>query len=156
MLPPKKILVPVDADVDADRDLARNLVDAAADLANAFDARVRLVHVAPPVAMLGAEQSSASYRAMLEVLEQKNVAAQHTLDALKTRLTDRALACDSELLTEAGSVPEIVVRAAQHYDADLIVVASHGRRGVARIVLGSVAERTAHLSPIPVLLLPPG
>jgi len=48
--------------------------------------------------------------------------------------------------------PEIERIFARSWNADLIVVGTHGRRGVNRILLGSDAERIPHLTPVPVLL----
>ena len=47
---------------------------------------------------------------------------------------------------------EGIIAAAKDSGCDLIVMASHGRRGVARLLLGSVASRVVALSPMPVLI----
>jgi len=54
-----------------------------------------------------------------------------------------------------GSAAEEIVRAAGEDDVDLVVVSSHGRRGLARIFLGSVAEEVLRRSPVPVLTVRP-
>jgi len=51
-------------------------------------------------------------------------------------------------------VPTLVLRAAADFNADLIIMGSHGRRGVQRLILGSVAERCVRQSTLPVLLIP--
>lgn len=51
-----------------------------------------------------------------------------------------------------GRVPEEIVEAGKAHHA--ILVATHGRRGVAHVFLGSVAERVVRLSTVPVLVLP--
>ena len=48
---------------------------------------------------------------------------------------------------------EAVVQEADQYSADLIVVGTHGRRGLGRVLLGSGAEQVIRLSPIPVLVI---
>ncbi|MFM0511740.1 universal stress protein [Paraburkholderia sp. RL17-373-BIF-A] len=53
-------------------------------------------------------------------------------------------------------VPHAIVREAEEWRADLMVVGTHGRRGVARWLLGSVAARTARLAHTPLLLARPG
>lgn len=55
----------------------------------------------------------------------------------------------------SDDVPHTLVRDAQDWDADLLVVGTHGRRGVARWVLGSVAARTARIANTPLLLARP-
>lgn len=155
--PPKHLFVPVDADVTADRDLANQLVDAATALASSLDARVTLCHVALPVVtspVPPVDSFGEAYRAMSDVLEARNAAAGRTLAELKERVAARGRSVDVTLVTKAGSVPDLIVEAAQGAKADLIVMATHGRKGIRRLVLGSVAERTAHLAGLPVLLLP--
>ncbi|WP_343656747.1 universal stress protein [Paraburkholderia caribensis] len=51
-------------------------------------------------------------------------------------------------------VPTLVLRAAADFNADLIIMSTHGRRGVQRLILGSVAERCVRQSTLPVLLIP--
>ena len=51
-------------------------------------------------------------------------------------------------------VPTLVLRAAADFNADLIIMGTHGRRGVQRLILGSVAERCVRQSTLPVLLIP--
>ncbi|MEX3932212.1 universal stress protein [Paraburkholderia phymatum] len=61
------------------------------------------------------------------------------------------------LVGEASSlddVPTLVLRAATEFNADLIVMGTHGRRGMQRLILGSVAERCVRQSTLPVLLVP--
>jgi nucleotide-binding universal stress UspA family protein len=53
-----------------------------------------------------------------------------------------------------GDVSDIVLKAAAEFNADLLVMGTHGRRGVQRLILGSVAEGCVRQSTIPVLLIP--
>lgn len=159
----KHLLVPVDTDVTGDQPLAEKLVDQAADLAKAFGARLSLVHIALPVVepgVLPVEGYSTAVRAMSDVLEARNAAASRALASLKDRADKRGALTETQLVTRGGSVPERIVDTAVERGADLIVMATHGRGGVSRLVLGSVAERTAHLAARErgpaVLLLPAG
>jgi nucleotide-binding universal stress UspA family protein len=68
------------------------------------------------------------------------------------RLRAAGIACQTRLL-EGGPALEIV-RRAQETGADLIVVGTHGRTGIAHAVLGSVAERVVRHSTCPVLTVP--
>jgi nucleotide-binding universal stress UspA family protein len=56
--------------------------------------------------------------------------------------------------TPADDVPELLLKAAADFQADLIVMGTHGRRGMQRLILGSVAERCVRQSTLPVLLIP--
>ena len=49
-----------------------------------------------------------------------------------------------------------ILQAARHGEVDLIVMATHGRKGVSRVVLGSVTEAVLHATPCPLLTIPPG
>ena len=46
-----------------------------------------------------------------------------------------------------------IANEARRWEADLIVMGTHGRMGIARLVLGSVAEGVLHIAPVPVLLV---
>ena len=156
---PKHVFVPVDADVTADKELAFALVDAATDLASVLDARVKLAHVALPVTVPAlqppVDNFGGAYRAMVDVLEARNATAQKNLDELKERVTRRGRPCAALLITKPGNIPELLVETAHDNHADVLVLATHARRGLKRVVLGSIAERTAHLAGMPVLLMPP-
>lgn len=52
-----------------------------------------------------------------------------------------------------GRVHELVAAEAAKWPADVIVIGTHGRRGIGRMVLGSSAEHVLRLSPVPVLLV---
>jgi len=56
-----------------------------------------------------------------------------------------------EMLVTSGDPAERVLETARGLDADLIVMGTHGRKGLGHLVLGSVAERVVRESPIPVL-----
>lgn len=58
---------------------------------------------------------------------------------------------------EASSLDDVsgtVLKAAAAFNADLLVMGTHGRRGVQRLILGSVAERCVRQASLPVLLIP--
>jgi len=64
------------------------------------------------------------------------------------------VSCDSELADRLdGRVCDLVTQSARTCGADLIVIGTHGRRGVGRLMLGSDAEQILRLSPVPVLLV---
>lgn len=60
-----------------------------------------------------------------------------------------------ELVTRIGSPADTINQAAEDLDADLIIIATHGRTGVTRFFLGSVAERVVRESQRPVLTIRP-
>ncbi|MFB6090581.1 MAG: universal stress protein [Halobellus sp.] len=60
---------------------------------------------------------------------------------------------DIETVTEVGRPAATIVEQARERDVDHVVVGSHGRRGVSRLLLGSVAEHVARRSPVPVTIV---
>jgi nucleotide-binding universal stress UspA family protein len=73
------------------------------------------------------------------------VAAQAAKEAVKAKTVLREVG--------AGPVADVIVREAGRQRADLIVLGTHGRRGVRRLVLGSDAEQVLRTSRVPVLLV---
>jgi nucleotide-binding universal stress UspA family protein len=155
---PKHILVPVDADPTGDRALAERLVDDAVAFARLVDGRLTLLHVALPLVSPmspPADLISEAYRAMLDVVEARNAASGRLLKELAERAERVGVGAHTMVSTRPGSIAETIADIAKEEHADLIMMTTHGRRGVRRVLLGSVAERTAHLAHVPVLLLPP-
>lgn len=155
---PKLLLVPVDVDITGDVALAERLVDDACSFAQPFGAALRLLAVALPQSapLPMAEPASPAARALLDVVSARNTHAQRVLRDLEARARSHGVTADAELWQHAsGNVPESIVSAATALSADAIILSTHARRGVKRLLLGSVAERVAHLAPVPVLLLPP-
>jgi hypothetical protein len=54
-----------------------------------------------------------------------------------------------------GAIAEQITALATEIEADVVVVGTHGRRGVRRLMMGSVAEKTVRLAPCPVLVVRP-
>lgn len=134
-----RILVATDLGPAADRAISTALV-----LARPFDALVTLLHVAwvPP--------SSYGYAEGLNwPLEQLEGAAKKSLDELATRIRSQCPRIDTVLA--AGEPCEVILETAKSINADLIVLGTHGRRGLRRLFLGSVAEKVVRTSTIPVL-----
>lgn len=133
----RHILAPTDFSAAAERALAMAL-----ELAGVFDARVTLLHV-----------WSMPYTAYAEgltwPLDEMERAARSALD--RTLANAREVHPKVEaLLREDGDWAQIL-EVANERDVDLIVMGTHGRRGLPHFVLGSVAEKVVRLSPVPVL-----
>ncbi len=139
--PYKRILCAVDFD-----DHAAVAIKEAAALARAGDGVVILFHVIwiTPLAaegyVLGELQKSQMEDASLKLEE----LGRQALGGAKY-----------ELVIELGDPGDGIVAACRRHTADLLVMATHGRRGVSHLVLGSVAERVVRLSPIPTLTIRP-
>jgi len=83
---------------------------------------------------------------------ERKAVAQTTLDRLLARV--RAAGLEGEAVLAEGRPEEVVVATAANRGADLIVVGSHGRTGLKRLLLGSVSERIMGLAQGPVLIMP--
>lgn len=91
---------------------------------------------------LGAIQADA-------VLELQN-AAQQFLEKSKTHLGDTSI----EILIKDGDSGDAILEAADNVNADVIVLGSHSRRGLDKILMGSVAEKVLRHSKIPLFIIP--
>jgi nucleotide-binding universal stress UspA family protein len=89
--------------------------------------------------------------AMSRIAEEQRVLAQRELDKTVTRIRDDGLKARSML--KVGSPFLEIITTAQSEGADLIVLGTHGRSGLAHVLLGSVAERVVRKSPCPVLTI---
>jgi len=79
------------------------------------------------------------------------VEAEGYLEKIAKRLADEGLSVDTD--TAGGDATESIVDYADKHGVDLIVMATHGRTGIGRFVMGSVAERVVRHSNVPILLV---
>jgi nucleotide-binding universal stress UspA family protein len=140
---PRNILVATDFSEHADHAL-----DYAAELAARLDATLHLVH-AIAVSPMGVPEVGVAYSAMMIETFTKN--AQAALEARAARYRGRVSLAPVTL--EIGDARDVIDRAAEQIGADLIVMGTHGRRGIRRVLLGSVAEAVVRSAPCPVLTI---
>lgn len=88
-------------------------------------------------------------RAVREAMERPREAAEAYLAGAVRKVTRGDLAVTTRVLE--GNPVERIVEAAR--DADLVVMSTHGRTGMARFLIGSVAERVVRHAPVPVLVV---
>ena len=143
----KRILVAV----DASKTSARGLKEAIG-LARDGGAKLRLLHVVEGYSLVGVPEIGANLEPILKSLR---AGAAKTLAGI-VRAAKRAGAQPESVLVEAiGSrVADAIVGQARRWRADLIVMGTHGRRGVQRLMLGSDAELVVRHATMPVLLVP--
>jgi nucleotide-binding universal stress UspA family protein len=136
----KKILVPVDFG-----ESSKQALEVAIGLAKQFGAELTLVHTWEiPVYGYGAMEFSA-----MDMLTPIQSAATEQLDALVAEVK-RQLP-DVKGMLARGVAWREVLSAVEQTKPDLVVMGTHGRRGVGRAILGSVAEKIVRMSPVPVL-----
>ena len=142
------ILIPVDFS-----DCARAALDAAVGLAEHHDATIDVIHVVPMPAYLPLDRSLFGEDAESHSVEVHiRSSAQADVDAFVKNLSAAAQARVTTHL-EIGAPADAIVHAATERKHDLIVIGTHGRRGIARALLGSVAERVVRAAPGPVLTI---
>lgn len=151
-----RLVVPVALSFNDDVHLAEQLVDAAGDLVRPDGELVLLfVHNSRlPVLTLDTGFAPPTYYATLADLQASDRAqAEKTLATLVTRVEQRGRKARAVVVDGVEGTGEAIVHAAERERADAIVVWSHGRRGLKRVFLGSVAERVAHLATLPLVIL---
>lgn len=142
----RNLLVPVDG--SAPSNLA--LLEAIKFIKSMGGGKLRLVHVVDEFVM-DAMYAGPYYPSMVEALR---TFGQSTLDAAVATVRQHALQPESVLLETLGhGVADHVVSQAKTWPADLIVMGTHGRRGIHRLLMGSDAELVVRASPVPILLV---
>jgi nucleotide-binding universal stress UspA family protein len=142
---PKDILVPTEFGAGSDMAL-----DYAVSLAAKLDARIHLLNVIG-AQLIGTEYGMSVTASMMEAMILR---AQDRLDQLAAARADQA--AFGPAIVETGDARAQIEQVAHRIGADLIVMATHGRRGVSRLLLGSVAEVVIRTAPCPVLLVRAG
>jgi nucleotide-binding universal stress UspA family protein len=144
------ILVPVDGSPTSDRGL-----EEAVKLARLTGARLRLIHVVDQlVYAVGMDGVGAMTADLIPLLRE---AGEKILKTAKARVEASGVPVETVLFDSlAGRVCDLVVAEATNWHADLIVLGTHGRRGVGRVFMGSDAEQIVRLAPTPVLLVRAG
>jgi nucleotide-binding universal stress UspA family protein len=136
----KHILVPTDFG-----DIAEHALDLAIDLAKQYGAKLTLAHVYSIPTPAYAE-------ALAWPLDEIQKAAREALDRELNKTMTRHP--QTEAFLDTGVPHDRIIELVKTRGVDLIVMGTHGRRGLPRFVLGSVAEKIVRLSPVPVLTVP--
>lgn len=127
--------------------------DHALALATALHAEVTLLHVVElppgldPTAAVHPERDGPT----LPLAEYVTQADRATLEDLAAGF--RAAGLKTTTAVAIGPIPATIAARAQSLRSDLLIVGTHGRTGLRRVLLGSVAERLLRLSPVPVLVI---
>ncbi len=137
--PFKRILVPVDFDSSS-----MKAVELAGKLAKQNAGTVSILHIVP------VEMDVSGMPKYTELIkQQENLDREKLLAVAKQHLPEGSY----EILDEMGPPAEVIARVASRLPADLVVMVTHGRRGLARLVEGSVAEKVLRSAPCPVLAI---
>ncbi|HQR52292.1 MAG TPA: universal stress protein [Burkholderiales bacterium] len=142
----QRILVPVDGSESSLLGV-REAVRLARDQA----AKIRFVFVVDESAVGLTLEGFVAFNDIVDALKQAGRDALAGADALAR---EAGLDAETSLVEEyAGRVADAIVEAAKRWPADLIVMGTHGRRGLQHALVGSEAEGVMHKAPVPLLLV---
>lgn len=137
----RRILVGVDGS-----EPSKEAAHMAGEIAERFDASILLMYVVPPV-VVPADTGGAE----LAIIEANRAAGEDALERIKAAVGRPGIRVDTAV--GFGSVAETLTDMATAENADLVVVGSRGRGAVARVLLGSTADRLGHVCRRPLLIV---
>ena len=139
-----KILVPLDGSTFAETALPHAIA-----LASKFNSNLTLVKVfeTPHVYQAAADQG-----VLMDIHQAAMKEASNYLERVKANLVAEGLSVTVDFM-EGRDVPAMILEAIEETGADLVVMSTHGRSGLDRWRFGSVAQRVARHSPVPVVLV---
>jgi nucleotide-binding universal stress UspA family protein len=142
----KNILIAVDGSSASDRGLAEGL-----RLAKATGGKVILLHVVNALLLESEAASTAYYHALSESFQKQG---EEILGSAAAAAREAGVEFEHKLIVKIGALAsDEIVAAAKDSHVDLIVIGSHGRRGLKRVLMGSDAELVLRQSPVPVLMV---
>ena len=143
----KRILVPVDGSAPSNRGLAE-----AIKLARGQKARLCVIHVVDERALALNPEVGGVYLDRLLNLQRES--GKKIIAKAAAAARARGVKASTVLVENmTRTVADVVVAHARKWRADLMVIGTHGRRGVSRLVMGSDAENIVRTAPAPVLLV---
>jgi len=143
----QRILIAVDGS-----DLSNHALREAITLAQNLHAALRIVHVVDEVTL----NWEGEYADMSEILESFRESGQRILEKAQNIAREAGMEHEAKLLeiqTFGHRISDMIVEEAKDWPADLIVVGTHGRRGLHAVLLGSVSDGVVRRASVPVLLV---
>jgi len=142
----QRILVPIDGSEPSARGLSEAL-----KLAKNQGATLRVIHVINELVVI------ASYEGVIytgELMQALRDAGQALLAKARDQASASNVSVETALVeAHGGQAGSSIVKEANEWHADLIVLGTHGRRGLSRVVMGSDAEQVVRQATVPVLLV---
>jgi universal stress protein A len=146
--PPARILVPHDFS-----ETSRTALAYAVQMARQLSAAVVVVHVGPPIPTFAyplPEATALQTAQWTETLRERQESARQALEDEIRPWTGDVL---FETRFEEGEAADCILRVAEEAECTLVVMGSHGRTGLRRALIGSVAEKTARQAHVPILIV---
>jgi nucleotide-binding universal stress UspA family protein len=147
----RRILVPIDGSATSNRGL-----DEAIDLASDQKAKICLMHVVDELVVANGADGMAYMppNYVDDFLKALRGGGKKLLARAEAKVRKRGIEVEVVLLETLGRrVADLIVKQAKKWGADVIVLGTHGRRGLARVVMGSDAETVLRETLLPVLLV---
>jgi nucleotide-binding universal stress UspA family protein len=141
-----KILVPLDGSP-----LAEKALPYALHLIREMGGELVLLHVVTPVIFATPMHNMATADVWTTIYAQQQEEGAAYLAEVARR--EEIASLHPEVLVQEGQVADVILSTVENHAVDTIVMATHGRGGIARWVLGSEADRIVRHSPVPVLLV---
>lgn len=142
----KRILLTTDGSAASD-----HAATLAVSMARTHGAKLTALYVVDPYPYLGiGEANPMGFNAYMAAARD-HAAAAHARIASQCNEGGAPVECELRLIEDVAVI-DGVLQAARDTQADLIVIGSHGRTGIARLVLGSIAAKVVAQSPVPVLV----
>jgi nucleotide-binding universal stress UspA family protein len=150
----KKILIALDYDPSAQK-----IAEAGYALAKATNSQTILIHVIADAVYYSSLEyspvmgytgfSSPDMVPMVDINELKQ-ASEEFLEQTKKYLNDDSI----QIVVGEGDCADAILQAAKELNADIIVLGSHSRRGLEKILMGSISEKVLHHTTIPLFMIP--
>jgi nucleotide-binding universal stress UspA family protein len=147
----RRILVPIDGSPTSNRGL-----DEAIGLATDQKAKICLLHVVDELVIATGRESTMYMPPgyIDEFIQALRAGGKKLLARAEAKVRKHGVEVEAVLLETLGRrVAELIIKQAKKWRADVIVLGTHGRRGLSRVVMGSDAETVLRETPIPVLLV---
>lgn len=142
------ILIPTDGG-----ELSKKAIRQGFDLAKTVGARVTILTVTPSYPVTYLEGSITNNKEFAETSERQwREEAQKAMTSVLEEGQSRGIPTDVQVLS-GDSISDLILQAASVDGVDLIVMASHGRKGIARLLLGSETQHVLTGAKVPVLVL---
>ena len=142
----RRILVPVDGS-----DTAKRGLEEASKLAEALESELRIIHIVDDSALALNPETGVAAAPLVEDFAENG---RQILEEARDLATKRGAVAGIVLHENfTGRVADLICDEAKKWGAELIVMGTHGRRGIRHAVLGSDAETVVHAATVPVLLV---
>ena len=146
----KNILVPIDGSESAFAALKQATI-----LANSLDSKLTIISIVEENPFVNADfyYFGADAKTMKAYFDEACLNAKHALTEAEKICANQSVSEFETKIIKAEVSAKNIVKVAEELDVSLIIMGSHGRKGIQKLTLGSVAEKVLKLSPLPVLIV---